>query len=633
MVMTALREGASGGVLKFFLFGLLALAAGGLVFTDVGGFFRGGVGGTDIAKVAGQSVSINRFDRIARRTLQPLQITPQQAYKFGYLREILNSELRRRILIADAHDKNITIGKEQIIGQIKEIIAPAVQNGLSPEQALETLLRNQGMSEGELSATITSERALALLNSALQAGTLYAPKALQNTIYDFENETRDIRYITFLNKDFKNINTATDEQLTALYEATKEAYAIPQRRSLQIIRLKTAALKDTLEISEESLKAAYDENIEDFSTPESRKIVQAIAATKEDATAIYDAAKKSGALKAAAAKTGDYIPAKTFTEDNILAEIKEIVFSAKSKTVLEPVETPLGWSVIKIESITPAKVTSFEKAKKSLREDLIEDRLIDELYTIVDDIDDAFASGADVAETANQFGLSISEVNDINAYGQNAKRKTPLKKILGDDAQSTLETAFKLESGETGTMNELKNGDFIAIHAKSVTPKSYKPFNDVKTAIQTKWNNDQKTLGNKSLVSDILKSDGQDLTAAAKAQGKTVKTAKTLTRKSTPKAPLGARALSAAFKAPANTLFLLDIEGGFALAEVTRTALPVKSAKRKDATLKEIQDKALKDIQNEIFATYVGQKSEKYGAKINEALLERAYGSESESVR
>lgn len=55
MVMKAMRQGAAGGVMKFVIFGFLIMAVGGMVFMDIGGFFRsGGVGSSDVAKVGGE---------------------------------------------------------------------------------------------------------------------------------------------------------------------------------------------------------------------------------------------------------------------------------------------------------------------------------------------------------------------------------------------------------------------------------------------------------------------------------------------------------------------------------------------------------------------------------------------------
>ena len=69
MVMKTLRQGASHGVSKFLLFGLLMVAVGGLVLMDVGGFFRGGVSNSDVARVGREKISAQSFDRTVRITL------------------------------------------------------------------------------------------------------------------------------------------------------------------------------------------------------------------------------------------------------------------------------------------------------------------------------------------------------------------------------------------------------------------------------------------------------------------------------------------------------------------------------------------------------------------------------------
>ena len=50
---------SSGGFLKYILFGILGMSVGGLVVMDVTGVFNtGGIGGTDVAKVEGRTISI-----------------------------------------------------------------------------------------------------------------------------------------------------------------------------------------------------------------------------------------------------------------------------------------------------------------------------------------------------------------------------------------------------------------------------------------------------------------------------------------------------------------------------------------------------------------------------------------------
>ncbi len=391
MAMQALRNGASGGILKFFLFGLLALAAGGLVFTDVGGFFRGGVSGTDVAKVGGQKISINAFDRIARRTLAQLGITPQQAYQFGYLQEILGSEIRRRLLLKAAQDKGITIDKNYVISQIQTILAPALQNGMSPEQALATLLRNQGLSENELIQSIQAEQTINLLNRALQSGALVTTDAMARDIYKFQNESRDIRYVSFLDKDFTGVTPPDDAELAIFYDSTKEAYANPETRSFTLLTLDLATIKKGITVDDAALKEIYESHVDAYTTPAQRTIAQVTIQSEDEANQIYEAAQKSGDLKAAlkevTGNTSAFLPAKAFSEDEIVEDIKDPVFAAESKGILEPIKTPLGWTIIALESIEPEKVQSFEIVKDNIRSNYIEDRLIDETYTMVDEVD------------------------------------------------------------------------------------------------------------------------------------------------------------------------------------------------------------------------------------------------------
>ncbi|MGB0720520.1 MAG: SurA N-terminal domain-containing protein, partial [Bdellovibrionales bacterium] len=273
--MQALRSGVSGGILKFFLLGLLLLAGGGLVFTDVGGFFRGGVGSNTVAKVADEDISTQRFDRTVRRTLPQLGITPQQAYQLGYTRELLNTEIRSRLLSKAAQDSGVLIDEKHVIDQLQTILAPAVQSGMSPQDALQTLLRNQNFTEAELTAAIRNEQTAALLVGALQGLSLAPSTATAKALYAFENETRDIRYIEFLDKDIKDIASPTPEQLAALYDKTRESYAIPETRTIDVITIKTDALKNAINISDEDLREAYDEAIESYETPETRTIAQA----------------------------------------------------------------------------------------------------------------------------------------------------------------------------------------------------------------------------------------------------------------------------------------------------------------------------------------------------------------------
>ena len=99
-MLTAMRDGAHSKIIKFFLFGLLIMATGGMVFMDVGGFFRNGVGVNTIAKAGDESISSQEFDRAVQRVVSKQGMTAKQAYQFGLVEQILQQEISLQNFLA-----------------------------------------------------------------------------------------------------------------------------------------------------------------------------------------------------------------------------------------------------------------------------------------------------------------------------------------------------------------------------------------------------------------------------------------------------------------------------------------------------------------------------------------------------
>jgi peptidyl-prolyl cis-trans isomerase D len=351
MVMNTLRKGAAGGAIKFVLFGLLILATGGMVFMDVGGFFRnGGLTSSDVVKVGSDKISIQQFDRMARRTLQRVGMTSEQAYQMGYMGEMLGGEVRSRLLARKASESGIAIGTEQVVKKVQDLIAPMVQPGQQQHEVLSQVLQSQGMSESELMHSISREMAVSLLGDAIQAGFSEVSDNMVSDLATYEKEQRSIEFIVFADKDFKGTKAPEEAELQQMYEATKEAYATPELREGQLIIINTANLRSTLEISDEELRDAYDRNIENYSEPETRSIEMTLLDNADKAKKVADAVKAGKSLKDATQEvtgnTTDYLPAQKYTEKDLQEDLKAEAFNAKAGDLVGPVETALGQQVL-----------------------------------------------------------------------------------------------------------------------------------------------------------------------------------------------------------------------------------------------------------------------------------------------
>ncbi len=629
--MSSMRQSASGGIGKFILFGLLVLAAGGLVFSDVGGFFRGGVSGSDIARVGDKTISIQQFDQTLRRTIARIGISPEQAYQYGYTREILNSEIRGEIMDRAAAENDIKVSKKHIAKQIHKIVAPMVQDGQTAEEVLNQLLRSRGMNEKQLVIDMRKDLSINLLNDSLKNGFSGVSRAIEGDMAAFENETRTIKYIFFADKDFKDIAAPTDEALEQLYAATKEAYAIPQTRQVQLVTIKTKDLEKKLDISDEEIRAEYDDNIDSYKIPENRMVEQVILRTASDAQKVIDKMNAGSSLKTAVKTvTGnitDYIPPSPVTKDNILEELRNAVFTADKGNKIGPIKTALGHHVLVLNNLEEAYTESFDNVKAAIRKEIVSIRLTDTKYELAGTVDDMLASGATPEDLAGEVDVDIKSLPATNLYGQTIDGKDAFEG-MEDDKTKFLEIAFDLEEGESSAVFETADGNMGTLYLQNITAKVYPPFEDVKDTLKTRWVEDQRRANNKTATMEhfsAMEDEGLTLTALGKKLGDKVQTQKEIVRNATPPAPLTPGALTALFKTPLGKPLLLNLDTGTAIALVTANDLPTPSQD------KEAQDKLRKTLiengQNEVLSLFIDRQNQRYDAQINDRLLEQVYGS------
>jgi len=111
----------------------------------------------------------------------------------------------------------------------------------------------------------------------------------------------------------------------------------------------------------------------------------------------------------------------------------------------------------------------------------------------------------------------------------------------------------------------------------------------------------------------------------AKANNKVIQSRTGINRKAAPTKPLNDRSWANIFEAKPNEPFIIDIEGGFAIAWVTKSTLP-ETVNTASKEYQDFQSGLLKATQNEAMMMYSEDKRREYGAKVNQRLIEQTYG-------
>jgi parvulin-like peptidyl-prolyl isomerase len=152
-------------------------------------------------------------------------------------------------------------------------------------------------------------------------------------------------------------------------------------------------------VTAEDVKSYYDDNTEQFEVPESREVAHILVETKKEAQDLY-AQLQDGADFAALAKehSTDTASAEnggelTDERGSFVPEFEEVAFALDTGAVGEPVKSEFGWHIIKaLEDTKPAETTTFEDAKDSIEEQLLEERRNEAMSTWVNQVRTKFAS-------------------------------------------------------------------------------------------------------------------------------------------------------------------------------------------------------------------------------------------------
>lgn len=628
-MLNVMRKSAQSPLVKYFVFGLLMAGALGLALS--GGYNFGGSGGgrNTIATIGNDKLDARVFDQIVSRTLAQQGLDKKTAYAMGYIDQILAAQTDNILMSRATRDLGLNISDDMVTAQVKRLLEPLTANGVSAKDALRTILRNQNLSESQLMEEVRSEMGKTLLRNALQIGTAVPSDDETKDIALYSGEKRSVDIVFLPDAAVKDYKAPTDDVLKPFYESGQKRYAVPETRSFTVALLSAKSKGELKTVTDEQLKKTYEEQKDSFALPERRMLDQAIFDSEDKAKAAAEETKKGKSLKEAVkAVTGNdsaYSGAQLYQRDGLDKGIAAAAFDVKAGTVAGPVQTPLGWHVMVVKDIKAPSVQSFDDVKDQLRKEATADNADEALYSMSTQLDDALAGGATLEDAAKTYNLEMTKIGPVHQDGSTPDKHDGMKDFKKDSA-AILTAAFNLSEGETSSVISLTDGRYAAIRLDSVKAKSYKPFDEVKADLSKLWIADQQAVLNKQKAEDSLKKlkDGSmTLDALAKSSNATIQNMN-MERSGKAAAPMNDQAKMGFFMADKDSFVLQPVKDGILVGRVKSVTIP-SDATVPQEQLKKISDASLQGTQNEIMDVYLAEQRKKHKVKINRDRLAEMY--------
>jgi peptidyl-prolyl cis-trans isomerase D len=444
----------------------------------------------------------------------------------------------------------------------------------------------QKLAENQLTPTmfetiLGDEIAQGHLQAGFQAG-FRAPLTYEAVIAAYELENRTLSYLLIDPSKLPTPPAPSDAQLQAFLNQNAAALKRPEFRTLTVVRFSAKALAPTMQPDPVAVQKLFDFRKATLSSPEKRSLVE--VPVKDAATAQAVAAKlKAGVSADVAAKSVGVQPivyneaAKSAIAD---PKVADAAFSLPAGQVSGPIQGALGYAVIKVASITPAKAASLDQVKGDLEAQVRADQAAGKIYDQVQKYDDSHSGGASMPDAAKAAGGTLVPLGPVTAQGLDMTGK-PIPGL----SPKLLKDAFALAPGAESDMEEESKGEYFAVRVDKITPPAVPTLAEIKQPLtryfMAKAVAQAMQAKADSLVQSIKK--GQSLEAAAAQAGSPVGHAPNVTRAAmsqnrsiTPE--LGAKLLTAK---PGDVVAGPTAQGAYMVARVDAVgAAPVADAAR-----------------------------------------------------
>ncbi len=627
-MLNALRRGAKTIFAKI-LIGLLVLSFAVWGIAD----FVNQIDPTEVARAGDTPVAAAEYARRYERAMNAMAqqtgqgLTPQQAQAFGLPNQVLSQLVTEALQVDAARELGVDIGDEALAERIRTDEVFADQSGQFSRARFDQLLGSNRYREDEYLEIERAAAAQDILISSLVGG-LKVPEPYLQAYNRYQNQTRTVSYFTLTDDALGPIEDPTEDDLRAYYEANKANFRAPEFRGISTVTLSPEALAEPAAVSADAVQRIYDASGA-YGEAEKRAVQQIILDDEELAQKAADALNGGAAFEAILKELGrnfDAVNLGTVARSELVdPAVAEAAFTLERKGAAV-VDGRFGPTLVRVSEIEPAGKTPLEEVEADIRAELALDEAREQVRGLYNNIEDAVAGGARVAEIAERFTLPARTIEAVDLDGETPDGSRPDPR----PAPEVLAAAFDAEVEDDAV--PVSVGDaYTWVQVDTVTPAADRPFEDVEGDVLVAWTAAEKVSRLSDLAAEALAAveGGTPVEEVAAKYGVTAETTEPMSR-GAPQASMPQQAIAAAFEGPVgHTASVIAEDGSHVILKVTDVSEPAFFADAAD--LSDVRNTLNDGIAEGLIFELVNARQAEVGATVNQPVLNQIIGLETGS--
>lgn len=455
------------------LLGILVVSFGVWGIRDV--FSRGGFSNSVVKAGSRPPIGSADFKEIftqakaqqEQRVGQPISL--EDAVKFNLDRSLADELAATEATGALMNQEGVAPADSLIAGEIRKI--PAFFNpvtGQFDQRAYAAALAERHLTTAQADAqfrdTVAQRHYLTALAGGLRAPRIYA--LVQSAI---QLEGRNFAWIQLGPSAVPPPPKPTDAELQAFMKENAAQLTRPELRQISIVRFSAAQMAQSIAAPADQVQKRFDFEKDSLNTPEKRSVaviaVKTAAAGKTAADRLKAGADPQTAAKAAGGSAEALPPsAKAAMPDR---KVADAAFGLKAGEVAGPIQGDLGLVVIKVLDVQPAKTVTLAEARPKIEEKIKGDLAKEKVYEAVQKYEDAHGGGSPMADAAKAANTPV-----IVVPAAIAKTGVTLAGQRANIPPKVLQTAFSLPQGGESDVLDLGQGEYWVVKVDKVIPSA-----------------------------------------------------------------------------------------------------------------------------------------------------------------
>jgi len=494
-------------VLMFLMF-LLIIPAFVLVGMD--GYSRFNSTDAKVATVAGRDIMQSEWDFAHRTDSDRLRasmpdidarLLDSPTARFASLERLV----RERVLAETANKARLGTSDARLARELQR--NPTIASLRGPDGKLDmeryrALAASQGLTPEGFEARVRRDLSLRQVEAGVLATEFQTP-LIANVALGAFFEKREVQLVKFPTSDYLLQVSPSDAEIATYYTEHPQQFQAPETVAIEYVVLDLDAIKKTMTLNEQDVKAYYDQNVTRLSGKEERRASHILIASPKDALAPERAKAKARAQEllaevrknpadfAAVAKKNSQDPGSAesggdldfFARGAMVKPFEDAAFAMNRGDISDVVESDFGYHIIQVTDLKSPKQRSFEDLRPGIEADLKAQQAQRKFSEAAEGFTNGVYEQSDsLKPVAEKLKLEIRTANNVQrsavpgAQGALANAKF-LGALFGDEAIKNKRNTEAIEIGP----NQLVSGR-VALYA----PARTLPMAEVRASVREK---------------------------------------------------------------------------------------------------------------------------------------------------